>query len=144
MVPSAARAHARAFRAWSDGISGYAKEITLILELNRSVEALQDIAEDLKDTQNKTLLETASSTPGSRLYSPKFVKDLKLVGHNAELIWQFSSNRPYYIKALEKIINNPATKPEIKAEAEGYLHAITGSKCSIQVSYLELATWSFK
>ena len=52
--------------------------------------------------------------------SPKSVKELKFIAHNSTLVDDFMYNKPIYVAALEKIVNQGTQKPEVKQQARGY------------------------
>ena len=71
-----------------------------------------------------------------RLYSPKVVKDIKFVAHSSTLIRDFLYNLAAYTTTLISLINDQATKDDVRCKCQGHLQRITEPTFKIHVHFL--------
>ena len=98
---------------------------------------IQNVTTFFRENREYEILLNTCTVMGRQLYSPKYVKDLKFVGHSSTLINDFIWNMETYVQTLYKIKHNVSMKADTRARCEGYLNKITDPLFKLNLYFLK-------
>ena len=108
-------------------------------EIRTSKEKLASLTKFFRNpTVYEVLLRVGIASP-KRLYSPKLVREMKFVAHDATIARDFISNLELYEQTLREVVNTFSNQ-ELVEEARGFLSSLADEQWMLDVHFLVAVT----